>query len=295
VTVGYDFSRATKPPYDGAEESYMSGALLCLRLLLVLGVIGAATYYNVTFGTYVDPAAAPVADTAPAPAPAVAVIIPKSHHRAPQSALAPIMPKPDRRPAPSAVAANAPEPGHLPGALSESAIIFAGLPQQPVDPPPTALSDWTGAPVIPELPVDQETSTAPAKAVARPIVPPAPLTALALPDTLPTGSALHLRIVYQPSDPAEAPRLEALTARLRSQNSEIASATTSAGRASHASVVYFFANDRAGASRIAASLARITRRAEPVSLVHANPLPRPGTVEIRLPSAVEKDLNDEGY
>ena len=269
-------------------------------MLLILCVIGAATYYNVRLGGYTDPAPAPEA-TAPAAAPAkdtaptVALTMPKPQRRAVHSSLALIMPKPNRRVAPAADAASAPAPGHRPGALSESAIIFAGLAQQPVDPPPMVLSDWTGAQIIPELPVHQETSTAPAKAVALPIVPPGPIAALPLPEMLPTGSALHLRIVYQPADATEGTRLEALADRLRSQNSEIASASLSTGSASQTSVVYFFPTDRAGAGRIAASLARMTRRAEPVMLVHANPLPRPGTVEIRLPLTVGKDLNDEGY
>jgi len=115
-----------------------------------------------------------------------------------------------------------------------------------------------------------------------------------MPDALPTGTALHLHIVYTPADPAEGARIDALTAQLRSQVSDVATATVTAGPAASEGVVYFFPDDRAGASRIAASLVRLTKRPEPVVLVHAKPLPRPGTVEIRLPLKVGKDLTHEG-
>jgi hypothetical protein len=125
---------------------------------------------------------------------------------------------------------------------------------------------------------------------------PMPITHAAQPAQAipPGGTPLHLRIVYASSDPAEAGQIAALAARLRAQNGDIATARAWAGRPKIEDVVYFFPTDRAGASRIAAGLAQITKRTAPVVLVHVTPLPRPGTIEIRLPLKDGKDLNSEG-
>ena len=114
-------------------------------------------------------------------------------------------------------------------------------------------------------------------------------------DALPTGAALHLRIVYRASARASKSRIEALTKRLHSQNTDIASATVSSGPAAVEGVSYFFTGDRAGASRIAASLARMTRREEPVMLVHSAPLPRPGTIVIWITIIDQKEFSYENF
>ena len=128
-------------------------------------------------------------------------------------------------------------------------------------------------------------------AAVSPLVPAVAVVGPSLPDALPTDTGLHLRIVYTPSDPAEETQIDALTQRLRGENSDIASTVAAPGPAAEGGVLYFFPNDRAGAGRVAASLAGMTKRPEPVVLVHANPLPRPGTVEIRLSPRFAKDLN----
>jgi hypothetical protein len=58
----------------------------------------------------------------------------------------------------------------------------------------------------------------------------------------------------------------------------------------HELVVYFFADDRAAAALLAASLAHITRRTAPMMLVRAKSAPQPGTVDILLPLRSGEDL-----
>ena len=110
---------------------------------------------------------------------------------------------------------------------------------------------------------------------------------------LPSDTPLHLTIIYSPSDLAEAARVAGMSARLRRQMPNIISANVTAGRVKTEDVGYFFPADRAGAIQVAESLGQLTDRTEPVVLVHARALPRPGTVEIRLPLKQEKDLNNE--
>jgi hypothetical protein len=114
-------------------------------------------------------------------------------------------------------------------------------------------------------------------------------------ETLPTSTPLHLHIIYTPSDPAEAARTDVLAKRLRSAVGTIATTDALSARATRGAVVYFFPADRAGADRIAASLAQITKRPEPVLLGHRKRLPRPGTIEIRLPRKDGKDLSNENF
>ena len=156
-------------------------------------------------------------------------------------------------------AASAPAPATTPLSSSDS------FPQPPVAAPRP----------VPSLPV------------VLPTTPPAS-------DTLPDGTPLHLRIVYEPSSQTEVAHMDALAALLSRQTTEVASATASAGATPEEAVVYFFPDDAVGALRVAASLSRITNRSEPVTLVHSDVLPRPGTVEIRLPLKVAKDLSNEG-
>jgi hypothetical protein len=318
------------PVYRRAEKSYTSGGLVGV-ILLSVGVIGAATYYNVILGTASEPgpaiattvpdaqkrvavAAVPVAKPGPehqtVPALAALTTPPPDHralpslaalttpppdHRAAPSLVAVTMPPPDHRAAPAAaVAVTRRAPDHLPSAPGADAMALTGYSQQPVDPSQAVSSNWVVALIVSKPPVDKTMGMARAKPAAVHVAPPAPLAVPRLPEVLPTGSALHLWIVYRPSDPAAGSKVDALTSQLRSQISDITSATASVGPAATESVVYFFPSDRAGASRIAASLARMTGRTEPVMLVHADHLPRPGTVEIRLPFKVGEDLSNEG-
>jgi hypothetical protein len=318
------------PVYRRAEKSYTSGGLVGV-ILLSVGVIGAATYYNVILGTASEPgpaiattvpdaqkrvavAAVPVAKPGPehqtVPALAALTTPPPDHralpslaalttpppdHRAAPSLVAVTMPPPDHRAAPAAaVAVTRRAPDHLPSAPGADAMALTGYSQQPVDPSQAVSSNWVVALIVSKPPVDKTMGMARAKPAAVHVAPPAPLAVPRLPEVLPTGSALHLWIVYRPSDPAAGSKVDALTSQLRSQISDITSATASVGPAATESVVYFFPSDRAGASRIAASLARMTGRTEPVMLVHADHLPRPGTVEIRLPFKVGEELSNEG-
>jgi hypothetical protein len=182
--------------------------------------------------------------------------------------------------APATVALGLRKPVPVPATGNLGASAPSGFPQQPVEPPPSLLSHWAGTLIIPAPPIRPAVAPAPAK-VAPPAAPPA-------------GTGMYLRVVYAPADAAEGARIDALTARLQSENPDIASATAAAGPAAGDGVAYFFPDDRAGASRIAASLARMTKRPEPVVLVHAKALPRPGSIDIRLPTQDEKDLNNEG-
>jgi hypothetical protein len=134
-------------------------------------------------------------------------------------------------------------------------------------------------PPAPLLPTAPPLAIAPAPQAAPPTAP----AVRPVLERLAAGTLIQLRIVYTPYDTADQVRIDMLTSKLRNQINEIGSVTSSPGSVKTESVVYFFSNDRADASRVAASLARMTRRAVPVRLVHADPLPRPGTVEIRLP------------
>ncbi len=109
-------------------------------------------------------------------------------------------------------------------------------------------------------------------------------------DPLPGGKPLHLQIVYASWGPRAAKDIAALQARLEGQVRGIATAGASEWPVRHELVVYFFADDRAAAALLAASLAHITRRTAPMMLVRAKSAPQPGTVDILLPLRSGEDL-----
>jgi hypothetical protein len=202
--------------------------------------------------------AAPEPDRQGAPPLTVVRNTPESDRHALPSAVANSTPEPDRHAAPLvAVALTTPETDHRAGAPLTVAV---------TEPEPDH-----GAPPL------------------------APVVGTPTLDARPTGAALHLLIVYRGSARASKSRIEALTERLHSQNTDIASATVSSGPAAVEGVSYFFTVDRAGASRIAASLARMTRREEPVMLEHSAPLPRPGTIVIWITLNDQKEFIDENF
>jgi hypothetical protein len=303
---------------EPAQKSYKAPVLIGFGVLLAIGAVGAFAYQRVIVTDYHRWIAAAVAamngPAPPHPVAPVALAAP-ALEPAPKLSPPPASPPPQAQPKPpqapptsapalglSAAPRAAPTPPHqeMLTPLGNPAMALASFPQQPVDPPPTVMSNWAGALVIP-TPLAGEPNIAAADAPAAPQAVPAALHAAPstvpalLPGSfaLPAGTPVHLRIVYTPSDPAEASRIDALAKRLSSQIPSIASVTAAAGPAAFSGVAYFFPGDRAGASRVAASLARMTRRAEPLLLIHANPLPRPGTIEIRLPLRVGKELNNE--
>jgi hypothetical protein len=104
---------------------------------------------------------------------------------------------------------------------------------------------------------------------------------------------LHLTIIYSPWAPEAASHVAALTARLQSQVNDIATSGVSVGPVKDEVVAYFFPADRAGADAVAASLTRLTKRAEPVKLLRTQPPPRPGTIEILIPRNSGKELTHE--
>ncbi len=195
------------------------------------------------------------------------------------------------QPRPATTASSLPIPPTVTAAKAAGAARVAVVPSRAA-PLPTPVSTIVSTPV--SMPVSGPVSAPVAASVAA--SGPMPITHAAQPAPAipPVGTPLHLRIVYASSAPAEAGQIAALAARLRAQIGDIATARVWAGKPKIEDVVYFFPNDRAGASRIAAGLAQITKRTAPVVLVHANPLPRPGTIEIRLPLKDGKALNSEG-
>ena len=222
--------------------------------------------------------------TAPAVALHAPLIVPAEPPAAPPvpPAVAVILP-----PFPAARAVVAP-----PAARAEPPAAMAAAPAVALHAPLMVPAEAPIAPPIaPVVTVVAPLATKSKPAAASPLVPAVAVVGPSLPDALPIDTGLHLRIVYTPSDPAEETQIDALTQRLRGENSDIASTVAAPGPAAEGGVLYFFPNDRAGAGRVAASLAGMTKRPEPVVLVHANPLPRPGTVEIRLSPRFAKDLN----
>ena len=222
--------------------------------------------------------------TAPAVAPHAPLIVPAEPPAAPPvpPAVAVILP-----PFPAARAVVAP-----PAARAEPPAAMAAAPAVALHAPLMVPAEAPVAPPIaPVVTVVAPLAAKSKPAAVSPLVPAVTVVGPSLPDELPTDTGLHLRIVYTPSDPAEETQIDALTLRLRGENSDIASTVAAPGPAAEGGVLYFFPNDRAGAGRVAASLAGMTKRPEPVVLVHANPLPRPGTVEIRLSPRSAKDLN----
>jgi cell wall-associated NlpC family hydrolase len=173
---------------------------------------------------------------------------------------------------------------------------------------PMAAGAATAAPARPTLaaiePIPSQPLPAPAPAPAPAAVPhavphplaapsPVPMASAGAVTALPSGTPLHLKVIYSPWAPQASSDVASLTARLQSQVDDIATARASVGPVQDEAVAYFFPDDRAGATAVAASLARLTKRAEPVRLLRTQPLPRPGTIEILIPRKSGKELTNE--
>jgi hypothetical protein len=104
---------------------------------------------------------------------------------------------------------------------------------------------------------------------------------------------IHLQIVYASSGPQEAKDIEALQAKILSQVTTIATSGASEWPVRHELVIYFFPDDRAAASLVAASLAQITKRTAPLMLLRTKSAPQPGTVDILLPLHNAEDLRND--
>lgn len=168
-----------------------------------------------------------------------------------------------------------PEGGSHQAVLSGSAIDLPDVQRQPVHSPPSAPATSSIGPEVarPQL-------AKPAIADAAKALPPGPATSIAAQ----SAEGLHLLITHAASGPAEASRVDSLISALRSDIGNIAKTTVTTGPAAPRIIVeYFTADDHASARRIAASLGRIARTPYQVMLGHAQPLPSPGTIEIRLP------------
>jgi hypothetical protein len=240
----------------------------------------------------------PAADALP-PSVVAALNAPSLDSPPPPLVAAQTMPSPAPRPAPAPLPTSDTLPPSVAAALS--------VPSLGAAPPPLVAARTMPAPdALPASVAAALSVPSPAPRPAPDALPPSVAIALDVParappatpphiQTLPAATALHLRIVYTSSGAADGSRIETLTKTLQSQDQDIATAVASPGPAADGGVVYFFPNDRAGASRVAASLAHVTKLPEPVMLVHSDPLPRPGTIEIRLSLKVEKDLNNEGF
>jgi hypothetical protein len=163
-------------------------------------------------------------------------------------------------------------------------------------PPPVAAPKIVAVQLPAPQPVQPHPAAPPPVAAARAKPapqPPAGIASAAGSDSLPSGTPLHLQIIYTPAGPQEAVRVASLAAKLRTEVDAIATSMSSVAPVKTEVVAYFFPDDRAGATAVAASLARLTKRPEPVKLLHMKPLPRPGTVQILLPLKSGKDLTNE--
>jgi hypothetical protein len=284
------------PAQEPAEKSYKGRVIAGVALLLTVGFFAAVAYHHAPArpdaphpGTTAAPAG-PVASSVPPPPPAhLSAPLPDRPHVAMVPPAPPIMvktPAPPlaparvalRPPLPPAVATPTPVPTPvppLPHIITET--VAKTVPK--VAAPPPALPRLTIIAPLPASPIASKPTPVPAPPIATPMPTPTPASV----PSLPFGTPIHLRIVYAASDPVEASQIAGLTQRLRSEVGDIATADAAPGPTSADDVVYFFPTDRADASRIAASLAQLTKRAEPVVLGHSKALFRPGTIEIRLP------------
>jgi hypothetical protein len=284
------------PAQEPAEKSYKGRVIAGVAVLLTVGFFAAVAYHHAPArpdaphpGTTAAPAG-PVASSVPPPPPAhLSAPLPDRPHVAMVPPAPPIMvktPAPPlaparvalRPPLPPAVATPTPVPTPvppLPPAVATPTPVPTPVPPLPhiitetvaktvpkVAAPPPALPRLAIIAPLPASPIASKPTPVPAPPIATPMPTPASVP------SLPFGTPIHLRIVYAASDPVEASQIAGLTQRLRSEVGDI---------------VYFFPTDRADASRIAASLAQLTKRAEPVVLGHSKALFRPGTIEIRLP------------
>jgi hypothetical protein len=113
-------------------------------------------------------------------------------------------------------------------------------------------------------------------------------------DSLPSGNSIHLEISYSSRGAGSARSVAVLCAQLRSKVVGIESLNIRAGDARTSMIAYFFPSDRAGATAIAANLRQIAKQSIPVELLRRVPQPRPGTVELFVPSQNVKELSNAG-
>jgi hypothetical protein len=241
---------APKPVRRSRHRPYGALAVIGVGVWLAAGLAGAALYYRVWSGAHPHEAA-----------PAVVV----------QSAPAPAAPAPQ----PAQTAANA------------GAAVPADLPAQPLPPPPPALSSPPAAPILPQPPV-----SAPGVAAAvapPPPAPPAPPPAPPAPPAAPAPDTAALagpgpQVDTTATDPADAPRINALICGLHGQLGDVGRVmVTAAGAGQGVTVFYFSPHDHATARRVAASIGHSMRQHYRVMPGHGHPVPTPGTLEIELP------------
>ncbi|MBV9747557.1 MAG: hypothetical protein JO157_01970 [Acetobacteraceae bacterium] len=102
---------------------------------------------------------------------------------------------------------------------------------------------------------------------------------------LPKGIVPHVILSYQQGDAqAERRGIEAARA-LRAAGLEASDPVPVLGRITDPGVAYFFAEDQAGAAEISRVLGSAFGKSRAVALRANEPLPRPGTIEVQLPSA----------
>jgi hypothetical protein len=193
-------------------------------------------------------------------------------------------------------------PGAAPPAVwGDGSAGFPGYPQPALEPLPnpprvspgafmTAMSGVTRAtPVVPAIP-----KPIPAPPIAAPPKPAPAASSAAAPVFVdpPVSTPLNLQIVYASWGPKAAQTIASLQAKIQGQVKDIATSSASEWPVHHELVIYFFPDDRAAANRVAASLAQITKRTTPVTLLRTKSPPRPGTVEILLPMRSGADLKN---
>jgi hypothetical protein len=238
---------APKPARRSRHRPYGALAIIGIGVWLAAGLAGAALYYRVWSGAHGRQATPP----------AVA-----------QSAPAPVAPAPQ----PARTAANA------------GAAVPADLPAQPLPSPPPALSSPSAAPILPPPPVANPGIAA---AVAPP--PPAPPAPPPAPPAAPAPDTAALagsgpQVDTTATDPADAPRINALISGLHGQLGDIARVmVTAAGAGQGVTVYYFSPRDHATARRVAAALGHSIRQHYRVMPGHGHPDPTPGSLEIELP------------
>ncbi len=101
---------------------------------------------------------------------------------------------------------------------------------------------------------------------------------------LPKGIVPHVVLSYQQGDAqAERRGFEAARA-LRAAGLEASDPVPVLGRITDPGIAYFFAEDQAGAAEISRVLGGVFGKGRAVALRANEPLPRPGTIEVQLPS-----------
>jgi hypothetical protein len=151
-------------------------------------------------------------------------------------------------------------------------------------------------PLLPKLVGSEQGARSSGPVVERSgLTPETPKSASLASQGLPVGAAIHLNVVYSPDGRGSAGLASALSAKLESQLSQVVSSTMEQGRVTDSAVAYFFPTDQGSAELVAENLTRLTSRTEPILLVHLQPPPKPGTIEIRLSLPDGKDLHDEDF